>query len=138
LSSIDTTETQLKADYIQVTPGSYPEQVVVPERLHVFAPADEPRPVITSAAGGITFEISDSAAGTTVDHLDIRGTGPDTSAPAAFAAVRATDLASSVTADVPTSWGMRPRSSLRDARSLFAMTGIARSASTSVTNACVR
>jgi hypothetical protein len=119
-------------------PGSYPEQVVVPERLHVSSPADEPRPVITSAAGGITFETSDSAAGTSVGRLDIRGTGPDTSAPVAFGAVRATDLASSVTADVPSSRGMRPRSSVRDARSRFAMTGIARSASTSVTNACVR
>ncbi len=80
-------------DLIEVMPGTYPEKVVVTERLHIFAPPDEPRPVITWAGGGeTTFEIPDVAAGTTVAHLEIRATGTAGTALEAYGAVTARDL----------------------------------------------
>ena len=41
-------------DLIEVMPGTYPEKVVITQRLHILAPADGPRPVITWAGGGET------------------------------------------------------------------------------------
>jgi hypothetical protein len=81
-------------DFIKVMPGTYPEQVIVTVRLHIFAPADEPRPVITSSQAGITMLIQPDAAGSTLSHLDIRGIG-STNSMALYAngAVSATDLA---------------------------------------------
>ena len=84
-------------DFIEVMPGTYTEPVVVTVRLHIFAPADGPRPVVTSGAGGATFAISASASGTTIQHLDIRATGPDESALVASGPVTATDLALTAT-----------------------------------------
>ena len=80
-------------------PGIYTEKVVVTVPLHIFAPADGPRPVITWAGGGeTTFEISDVAAGTTVAHLEIRATGTAGTALEADGAVTATDLRLAATA----------------------------------------
>jgi hypothetical protein len=85
-------------DGIEVMPGTYPEQVTVTKKLSIFAPADGPRPVITSAvSGGATFIIQAIGAGTTVSHLDIRGTGSDGLALVASGAVTATDLALTAT-----------------------------------------
>ena len=86
-------------DVIEVMPGSYPEKVVLTQRLHIFAPTDEPRPVITWAGGGeTTFEIPDVAAGTTVHHLEIRATGTAGTALEADGAVTAIDLRLAATA----------------------------------------
>ena len=86
-------------DLIEVMPGTYPEKVVLTQRLHIFAPADGPRPVITWAGGGeTTFEIPDVAAGTTVHHLEIRATGTAGTALEADGAVTAIDLSLASTA----------------------------------------
>jgi hypothetical protein len=85
-------------DLIEVMPGNYPEQVDVTLRLHIFGPADEPRPVITSSKTGGTVLIERAAAGTTISHLDIRSTGTDSEALQADGAVTATDLALTSTA----------------------------------------
>ncbi len=79
-------------DLIEVMPGTYPEQVVVTVPLHIFAPADEPRPVITNQSG-ITVWIPPAGAGTTISHLDIRSNSANSSALRADGAVMATDLA---------------------------------------------
>jgi hypothetical protein len=93
-TTITDTVTQANSDdLIEVMPGTYPEKVVVTERLHIFAPADGPRPVITWAGGGeTTVEIPDVAAGTTVAHLEIRATGTAGTALEADGAVTARDL----------------------------------------------
>ena len=86
-------------DLIEVMPGTYPEKVVITQRLHIFALADGPRPVITWAGGGeTTVEIPDVAAGTTLAHLEIRATGTAGTALEADGAVTARDLALAATA----------------------------------------
>ena len=84
-------------DFIEVMPGTYTEPVVVTVPLHIFAPADAPRPVITWPGNAATFSISASAPRTTIQHLDIRATGPDESALVASGSVTATDLALAAT-----------------------------------------
>ncbi len=77
-------------DGIEAMPGTYPEQVVVTVPLHIFGPANGPRPVVTTVGTGTALAISASAAGTTLQHLDIRGA---TTALEADGAVTASDLA---------------------------------------------
>ena len=99
-TSIDAAVNQSNpGDLIEVMPGIYTEKVVVTVPLHIFAPADGPRPVITWAGGGeTTLEIPDVAAGTTVAHLEIRATGTAGTALEADGAVTARDLRLAATA----------------------------------------
>ena len=76
-------------DFIEVMPGTYAEQVVVTVPLHIFGPANGPRPVVTTVGTGTALDISASAAGTTLQHLDIRGAN---TALEADGAVTASDL----------------------------------------------
>jgi hypothetical protein len=95
-------------DFIEVMPGTYPEPVDVTVRLHIFAPADEPRPVVTSGQAGATVRIEPAAAGTTITHLDIRGTGTGSSALEANGAITASDVALTATSECAILNGSQP------------------------------
>ena len=95
-------------EFIEVMPGTYTEPVVVTVRLHIFGPPGGPRPVVTSGGGGATFAISASAPGTTIQHLDIRATGPDEPAFVASGTVTATDLALAATGECAELLGSAP------------------------------
>jgi hypothetical protein len=84
-------------DSIDVMAGTYTEQVSVPKQLNIFGAVGGALPVITSSTGP-TFGIAGSGTGTALAHLDIRGTGSNTTAlDAGAAAISATGLALSAT-----------------------------------------
>lgn len=95
-TSIDTAANDMNTnpgDSLEVSAGTYNEQVNVPKKLNIFGRPGDPMPVITyDTVDRFAVSVKLAAAGTTLRRLDIRETATDGFALEALGSITASDL----------------------------------------------
>ncbi len=87
-------------DAVRVSPGTYAEQVVLNKQLTVEGrPGETPPVIISSGTLQETFKVAAGGAGSTLQHLDLRATGPTGTALNAIPGAVASDLTLTATAE---------------------------------------